>query len=439
MKDLIYVLILLSSIAFSQDVYRLNDSTFVYPCITTAGSDLNFVGLPFETDWTMATDFDLTGVNVNAVSKWNTELQGWETSGYHSALGWGTDFPVETGGAYMINAVNDFDFTVTGDSVDVVYDLITTSYGSLNMIVYPLGQPTMTTESLAGAIGPCNSLSRYDNVIQKWDTSSNMFFDWLYVFNVYAGMPLFLNITASTTWPSAGKVENNSDDLAFDNKTTKGAGAGPRIVYYHIQNEVGSELSFPEDEWLVFNVWITGREAEVRTQESVGFGYSMIDGNSVAYLNIGNFSTLWSPGEELNIEFPLITKLDQEDSFIIPEGSGPIYRCFEPLIPGTGTPLQILTSSIDDRVIPTETTLHQNYPNPFNPTTTISFSIPTESQVKLSVFNIEGQLVKELVNGKMDKGIHNIDFNAESYISGEYIYTLEANEKKISNKMLLVK
>lgn len=416
-------------------------STIVYPCITTAGADLNFVGLPFQTSFINASDFDLTGTNINAISKWNTEFQAWMTAGYHPALGWGTDFPVETGGAYMINALNNFDFTVIGEPVDVVYDLIIN--GSLNMIVYPLGQPVRTTEELAGAIGPCNALSKYDNVNQQWYTSTNATFFWSNIFNVVVGQPLFLNITANTTWPSASKVDSNSDNIAFDNKTTKGAGAGPRIVYFHVQDLIGGEFSYPEDaEGVIFNAWITGREMEVLDQDDVGFGFTMINGNSVAYINLGNFPTSYSAGEQLNFEFPNVAPQgNPEDSFIIPEGSDPIYRCFEPIIAGTGTPLQIIegTNSIDDRVIPTEITLQQNYPNPFNPTTTISFSIPADNHVKLSVYNIEGQLVKELVNGKMAKGIHNIDFNAESYISGEYIYTLEANGEKISNKMLLIK
>ncbi|MCK4980455.1 MAG: T9SS type A sorting domain-containing protein, partial [Candidatus Delongbacteria bacterium] len=81
----------------------------------------------------------------------------------------------------------------------------------------------------------------------------------------------------------------------------------------------------------------------------------------------------------------------------------------------------------------------QNYPNPFNPTTTISFSISKMQDVKLSVFNSSGQLVKELVNDKLSNGSHTILFNAENLNSGIYFYTLETDNKILSNKMLLIK
>ncbi|NOR45037.1 MAG: T9SS type A sorting domain-containing protein [Candidatus Delongbacteria bacterium] len=83
--------------------------------------------------------------------------------------------------------------------------------------------------------------------------------------------------------------------------------------------------------------------------------------------------------------------------------------------------------------------LEQNYPNPFNPTTTISFSIPSMQDVKLSVFNSNGQLVKELINGVVNAGMHSSTFNAENLNSGIYFYTLQTDGKKLSNKMLLIK
>ena len=83
--------------------------------------------------------------------------------------------------------------------------------------------------------------------------------------------------------------------------------------------------------------------------------------------------------------------------------------------------------------------LFQNYPNPFNPETSISFSIPNDECVKLCVYNAEGQLINELVNGKITKGSHSINFNAQDLNSGIFFYTLEAGNSKLSRKMLLIK
>ncbi|MDA3884385.1 MAG: T9SS type A sorting domain-containing protein [Candidatus Delongbacteria bacterium] len=100
----------------------------------------------------------------------------------------------------------------------------------------------------------------------------------------------------------------------------------------------------------------------------------------------------------------------------------------------------ISTTSIDNEQLTIDNyRLEQNYPNPFNPTTTISFSIPSMQDVKISVYNSNGQLVKELVNDKLSSGNHSVLFNAENLNSGIYFYTLQTDGKKLSNKMLLIK
>ena len=86
-----------------------------------------------------------------------------------------------------------------------------------------------------------------------------------------------------------------------------------------------------------------------------------------------------------------------------------------------------------------------NYPNPFNPTTTISFSIPEESNVKLSIYNIKGQKIKSLLNDQITSGEHSIVWNGEDdsgkkVSSGVYLYKLNVNGKtEAVRKCLLLK
>ncbi len=93
----------------------------------------------------------------------------------------------------------------------------------------------------------------------------------------------------------------------------------------------------------------------------------------------------------------------------------------------------------------TKSILYQNYPNPFNPTTTISFSIPDDSKVDVSIYNIKGQKVKTLVNEEMEKGLHKIVWNStdkssKSVSSGVYFYKLKVNGKdRAVKKCLLLK
>ncbi|NOS86085.1 MAG: T9SS type A sorting domain-containing protein [Ignavibacteria bacterium] len=88
---------------------------------------------------------------------------------------------------------------------------------------------------------------------------------------------------------------------------------------------------------------------------------------------------------------------------------------------------------------PFEFALSQNYPNPFNPNTVISYSIASEGNVTLKVFNSTGQQVSELVNANQSAGIYNVEFNASSLSSGVYFYRLDANGFTATNKMILVK
>ncbi len=88
---------------------------------------------------------------------------------------------------------------------------------------------------------------------------------------------------------------------------------------------------------------------------------------------------------------------------------------------------------------PVKFELAQNYPNPFNPTTKIDFSVPSNSNVKLTVYNVLGQQIAILVNGFMKSGSHSVDFNAVDLNSGIYFYKLESDGVSLVKKMMLVK
>ena len=97
------------------------------------------------------------------------------------------------------------------------------------------------------------------------------------------------------------------------------------------------------------------------------------------------------------------------------------------------------TTGVDDNTVPTEFRLNQNYPNPFNPSTNISYSLPDESFVKLSVFDILGNKVAEPVSETQPAGDYQVKFDAANISSGIYFYTLSAGENKITKKMILLR
>jgi hypothetical protein len=97
-------------------------------------------------------------------------------------------------------------------------------------------------------------------------------------------------------------------------------------------------------------------------------------------------------------------------------------------------------TEIESPSIPQTTELFQNYPNPFNPATTIRYSLSQAGQVELSVYNLNGQLVKRLVGSKQDKGTHRVELNADYMTSGLYIYSLKVDGKVVqSRKMMMLK
>ncbi|MFA7289455.1 MAG: T9SS type A sorting domain-containing protein [Melioribacteraceae bacterium] len=89
--------------------------------------------------------------------------------------------------------------------------------------------------------------------------------------------------------------------------------------------------------------------------------------------------------------------------------------------------------------LPLEYNLMQNYPNPFNPSTSIRFTIPEKTVVKLIIFNMLGEEVSTLINKELEAGLHEFQWNANGLPSGIYIYTLSTQKFTSNKKMILLK
>jgi hypothetical protein len=95
-------------------------------------------------------------------------------------------------------------------------------------------------------------------------------------------------------------------------------------------------------------------------------------------------------------------------------------------------------------VLPTTFDVHQNYPNPFNPTTTIKYQLPQNSEVKLAIYNVLGQKVRTLLEGKVEAGYHEVlwdglNDSGNQIASGIYIYRFEADDFLKTMKMIMLK
>jgi hypothetical protein len=95
-------------------------------------------------------------------------------------------------------------------------------------------------------------------------------------------------------------------------------------------------------------------------------------------------------------------------------------------------------------LLPKTLSLNQNYPNPFNMSTTIEYLLPGDLESELSIYNMKGELIKNLLNKKQNAGYHKIEWDCKDHLgnsvsSGLYFYQLKTKKKTFTKKMVIVK
>lgn len=105
---------------------------------------------------------------------------------------------------------------------------------------------------------------------------------------------------------------------------------------------------------------------------------------------------------------------------------------------GPGEPITgILTTSAS--LLPDKFMLAQNYPNPFNALTTIPYDLPENCHIELTIYNLLGQKVATVLEGKQTAGHKTVRWDASSFASGIYFYKLKAGDFVYARKMILLK
>lgn len=83
--------------------------------------------------------------------------------------------------------------------------------------------------------------------------------------------------------------------------------------------------------------------------------------------------------------------------------------------------------SVEVDLTPKQYALYQNYPNPFNPSTIIKYALPSQSRVTVKVYNLAGEMIRELFNGNESAGYHDITVSSTGLASGIYFYVIDAS------------
>ena len=101
--------------------------------------------------------------------------------------------------------------------------------------------------------------------------------------------------------------------------------------------------------------------------------------------------------------------------------------------------------SFDDNLkLPNNLLVYQNYPNPFNPITTLQYELPEDSFVKVTIYDMLGNVVNNLVNTNQSSGYKSVQWNATNNLgkpvsAGVYLYKIQAGDFIDTKKMILLK
>ncbi|HMD14093.1 MAG TPA: SdrD B-like domain-containing protein, partial [Bacteroidota bacterium] len=272
-----------------------------------------------------------------------------------------------------------------------------------------------------------------------------------------------MNITS--TWNLVSlpvKVQNDTLSKLFPTRTSNAfayngsgyvitnqlnAGTGYWLKFVSATSDTLSGLPLPADTIAVADGWnLVGSLSTILPISSITSNPpGMVTSNFFGYNGSYKTSDTIYPGKGYWI------KVNQSGTLILSAGNSDL-----PAEKGSTTYIRIMPTSelpppppkADEtqNQLPKEFALEQNYPNPFNPTTTLRYTLPTNSKVTFKVYDVLGQVVATLVNDVVSAGYQSAEWNASDVASGIYFYRIEATS--ISNpsktftqvkKMLLLK
>jgi len=219
---------------------------------------------------------------------------------------------------------------------------------------------------------------------------------------------------------TTGNWNRDSSGLEFygDNFLTAEPGTGEKKITYQSEE-------LPPGKYDIYGWWPSDNSFAYNTPFTVSAGGEQITFTKTQKTNGGQWNFLVQA--ELNSSGIITISLSDDAAGIV---AADAFRIIYAGVP---------TSVKFDKNIPSDFILYQNYPNPFNPSTNISFYLPKTEHVNLTIYDVLGRKVVELVNGQLPAGEHNYDFNAAGLSSGIYIYRLSTGSLVESKKMMLLK
>jgi hypothetical protein len=243
-------------------------------------------------------------------------------------------------------------------------------------------------------------------------------------------------VTANGTWGSAygsSQQASPSKELLLSDQIF---GVSPHMVYGVVETSKGA---IPKAADLTITAFIKDRPSDILTYDipqnpgtPVKIDYKEEDG--IWLVQIAGFGK-WSPGETLRIDF--------HDKSSGQSGYHEVILSDEPVQNLSG---KLLRLSVP---VPKQSALLQNYPNPFNPETWIPYKLAHSSDVTIKIYNVQGQLVRNLNLGRREAGFYVSKENAaywdgrndsgEQIASGIYFYRIKAGTFDATKRLVILK
>ena len=232
------------------------------------------------------------------------------------------------------------------------------------------------------------------------------------------------DITLSSSQQSARAV-SSADRLDRSNRLEFANGNYTNTLYFgeNIPDETRLSYSLPPVfPYMAFDARFTDN---MRNTE---------DGGKIQVINTNS---------SLNIHYNIMINAGEQKEWILATGVGEEYvltGAGEITLPGGSQEMTLGKRTI----LPDNYTLHQNYPNPFNPVTTLRYSLPFYDHVTLTIYDLSGREINQIVNTSQPAGFQSVVWNATDYFgrsvgAGVYLYQIQAGDFKDRKKMVLLK
>ena len=325
----------------------------------------------------------------------------------------GTLTDLDQTSGYWVVMSGDDELSVLGTPIDPE-----TSYSlseGTNLIGYPLNVNTEVLAGLGSQADAGNIYAIFGEGISAYNYGG-LWIGSLQYFTPNSGYWFLTNNDTEFVYQSGGELARTANDYVEVPKTPENFdyNQSKKQSFYYIENI--------ED--IQYNDWI------LAYNDGVLVGARQYNGTIIDVPVMGDDNSTFTAGYCESGDIPEF-KLYRASTGMLNDLSGDISSWVSNSID--------IVDNLYSTNIPTEISLNPAYPNPFNPSTNLSYNVPNDSHITLSVYDISGRMVENLVDSYQESGSYNTVWNASNVSSGVYFVRLSTSSDILTQKIMLIK